>query len=146
MSQNRSRAVTFGLTRAQYGVLNFVREFTRERGIAPTLQEIARGRGGSKGSVHALVKQLAERGRVVYTPHRSRSIQVIEPDDVTITLSPDMDIALRALAEQRGATREEIVAAAVREFVKSSDPRETDVSERRAIDPVMITRTCCDGA
>jgi len=67
-----------GLTKKQRQVLEFVKQFTTETSISPTLDEICAGCGmKSKSQAHHVLTGLRERGYVEWIPHRVRSICVL---------------------------------------------------------------------
>ena len=77
------------LTEKQIRVLRYFRDYRRERGIAPTLDEAAQALGVSKITVHEHLKQLTKKGAI----HRDRA----KARAVAILLDPD------AAAESRTA-------------------------------------------
>lgn len=69
---------TQGLTPRQAEALTFIIAFQRDRLISPSVREIARGIGASSNStVQRLLEGLRERGRIVWRPGLSRSIEIV---------------------------------------------------------------------
>lgn len=66
------------LTEKQLAVLNFIRDFIRDRGFSPTLEEMSQFFGVSKITIYEHVKALEEKGAVSKAPNRKRSIQVLD--------------------------------------------------------------------
>lgn len=67
-----------GLTGPQSEALTIIAEHTAKHGSAPSYAEIAVAMGfASKGPVHHLVHQLAERGAIKVGRHRARSISIV---------------------------------------------------------------------
>lgn len=69
------------LTLKQSEVLDFVRAAIRNKGVAPTLDEIADHFGTAKITVHEHLTHLQDKGRILRQPFKSRAITVIEPTD-----------------------------------------------------------------
>lgn len=76
------------LTEKQIRVLRYFRDYRRERGIAPTLDEAAQALGVSKITVHEHLKQLTKKGAI----HRDRA----KARAVAILLDPDAEAEPRA--------------------------------------------------
>ena len=58
--------------------LDFIAEYWRENGFAPSFDEIREGLGAkSKSSVSSLVSQLERRGHVTRIPNLARSVRVV---------------------------------------------------------------------
>jgi repressor LexA len=70
------------LTRRQRQVLDFITEFTRSRGFAPSLEEIAAHMGfASVSNAHQHVAALERRGHIRRDPNKSRALQVVDPEE-----------------------------------------------------------------
>lgn len=69
------------LTAVQAKLLTFIKAYKVENGdMSPTFVEMANAIGlRSKSGVHRLVNGLEERGHVILTPNRARSIEIVEP-------------------------------------------------------------------
>src|SRR5262249_33220621 len=67
------------LTEKQLAVLNFIRDFIRDRGISPTLDEMSQYFGVSKITVYEHVSALEKKGALRKTRNLARSIELIEP-------------------------------------------------------------------
>jgi repressor LexA len=69
------------LTRRQREILDFVREFIRENGYSPSLEEIGRHFGlSSVATVHKHVQHLVQKGQLRKAWNRSRSVEPVEDD------------------------------------------------------------------
>lgn len=64
------------LTPKQLRIVEYVREYDREHGLAPTLDEIAAELDVSKVTVFEHLKALERKGAIVRTYHKSRSIEL----------------------------------------------------------------------
>ncbi|MBL8898364.1 MAG: transcriptional repressor LexA [Planctomycetes bacterium] len=65
------------LTPKQLSILRFIQEYFDERGIAPTLDEIAEHCGVNKVTIHGHLVELEKKGAVVREPRMARSIRVV---------------------------------------------------------------------
>jgi len=77
------------LTPKQLEVVEFVREYGREHGFSPTLEEIAAEMGVSKVTVFEHLKALERKGAVVRSYHKARSVELAPelargPDEATL--------------------------------------------------------------
>ena len=69
------------LTQKQIGVLRFFRDYRRETGIAPTLEEAAQELGVSKITVYEHLNQLVKKGAVRRDKARARAVSILyDPD------------------------------------------------------------------
>ena len=68
------------LTEKQLAVLDFIRDFIRDKGISPTLEEMSQYFGVSKITIYEHVKALEEKGAVRKQPNKKRSIEIVEQD------------------------------------------------------------------
>jgi repressor LexA len=66
------------LTEKQLAVLDFIRDFIRDRGISPTLDEMSQFFGVSKITVYEHVNALEKKGAISKTPNMARSITLID--------------------------------------------------------------------
>jgi repressor LexA len=64
------------LTPKQLRVLTFIRDFTRARGYAPTMQELADDFGVSKVTVFEHIAALQKKGYLKRSRHKARSLQL----------------------------------------------------------------------
>ncbi len=67
------------LTERQLAVLNFIRDFIRDRGISPTLDEMSQYFGVSKITIYEHVSALEKKGALRKTRNLARSIELVEP-------------------------------------------------------------------
>lgn len=69
------------VTRRQQEILEFIRDFTARWSYAPSLEEIQhRFRLGSAATVHKHLKNLEDKGLLRKQPHKSRSLELVEPE------------------------------------------------------------------
>ncbi len=67
-------------TPKQLQIMSFIRDYRREKGTAPTLEEIGRSLGIHRVTVHQHVGALVKKGAVKKLPQRSRSIEILDQD------------------------------------------------------------------
>lgn len=72
------------LTKKQYDLLLFINRRLKERGVAPSFDEMKEALGlRSKSGIHRLMTGLEERGFIRRLPHRARALEVIRlPENV----------------------------------------------------------------
>ena len=81
------------VTRRQQEILEFIKDFTGRLGYAPSLEEIQhRFRLGSPATVHKHLKNLEEKGLLRKQPHRSRSLELVEPELATTSRTIDLPL------------------------------------------------------
>jgi repressor LexA len=68
------------LTEKQLAVLNFVRDFIRDKGISPTLDEMSQYFGVSKITIYEHVNALEKKGAIRKTRNMARSISLVEDE------------------------------------------------------------------
>lgn len=69
------------LTRRQREILDYVRQFIRENGYSPSLEEIGRHFGlSSVATVHKHVQHLVQKGHLRKAWNRSRSVEPVEEE------------------------------------------------------------------
>ncbi len=101
------------LTEKQSDVLAFIRDFIADKGISPTLEEMAQYFGVSKITIHEHVKALEGKGAIRKTANRKRSIELVEDAgqpgiaDAPVAEAPSITIRGRVAA---GAFIEEVEA------------------------------------
>ena len=66
-------------TEKQLRIMEFIQQFREERGISPTLDEIASNFGVTKITVYEHVHQLARKGALKREKFRARSIELLAP-------------------------------------------------------------------
>lgn len=70
-----------GLTAKQTQLLDYLRGYTADFGIAPSIREMGAHLGlNSTGNVRALLDRLEERGAIRRLPYRARGIEVVDAD------------------------------------------------------------------
>ncbi len=73
------------LTEKQIRVLRYFRDFRRERGIAPTLDEAAAALGVSKITIHEHLKQLTRKGAIYRDRAKARAVAILHDPDAAET-------------------------------------------------------------
>lgn len=69
------------LTGRQAAVLRFFRDYRRQNGISPTLDEAAKALGVNKITIHEHIRHLEQKGAIVRDPGKSRAVAVVfDPD------------------------------------------------------------------
>ncbi len=69
------------LTEKQIRVLRFFRDYRRDKGIAPTLEEAARALGVSKITIHEHLNQLTRKGAIHRDRAKARAVAILyDPD------------------------------------------------------------------
>lgn len=66
-------------TEKQLRIMEFIQSFRAERGIAPTLEEIARNFGVTKITIYEHINQLERKGAIRREKFRARSIEILAP-------------------------------------------------------------------
>jgi len=69
------------LTKRQHDVLEFVKRFRQNRGLAPTLEEIATELHVSKVTIFEHLQALERKGYIRKTRNHSRSLEIVDPRD-----------------------------------------------------------------
>ncbi len=75
------------LTEKQLSVLNFIRDFIRDRAISPTLDEMSQYFGVSKITIYEHVSALEKKGALRKTKNLARSIELVEPEPAGVRRS-----------------------------------------------------------
>ena len=69
------------LTEKQINVLRFFRDYRKEHGIAPTLEEAAEALGVSKITIHEHLNQLTRKGAIHRDKAKARAVAILwDPD------------------------------------------------------------------
>ena len=83
------------VTPRQQEILGFIKDFTAERGYAPSLEEIQKRFAlGSSATVHKHLKNLEDKGLLRKQPHKSRSLELVESDPVSTGVGRTIDLPL----------------------------------------------------
>lgn len=69
------------LTEKQIRVLRFFRDYRRERGISPTLDEAAQALGVSKITIHEHLNQLSRKGAIHRDKAKARAVAILHDPD-----------------------------------------------------------------
>ncbi len=75
-------------TPKQLEIMNFIREYRRGNGTAPTLEEIGKHLGIHRVTVHQHVGALVKKGAVQKLPQRSRSIEILDREFLPVPTIP----------------------------------------------------------
>lgn len=75
------------LTEKQIRVLRYFRDYRREKGIAPTLDEAAHALGVSKITIHEHLNQLTRKGAIHRDRAKARAVAILYDPDSTETVS-----------------------------------------------------------
>ena len=82
------------LTEKQLCVLRYFRDYRRERGISPTLEEAAEHLGVSKITVYEHLNQLVKKGAVHRDKAKARAVAILyDPDEETSRSSEPPSVA-----------------------------------------------------
>jgi len=127
------------LTEKQLSVLNFIRDFIRDRGIAPTLDEMSQFFHVSKITIYEHVSALEKKGALRKTKNLARSIELVEPE----RRSSPAALTVRG----RIAAGSAIEACEVPEAFAFEDlaPPDSDCYLLRVVGDSMIKAHICDG-
>lgn len=127
------------LTEKQLAILSFIRDFIRDKGISPTLDEMSQYFGVSKITIYEHVNALEKKGALRKTRNLARSIELIESQPGTA--SRTLDIRGRIAA---GSAIEAIDAP---ESFSMDDlhPPGSDAYLLRVVGDSMINAHICDG-
>ncbi|MEY3022853.1 MAG: LexA repressor [Planctomycetota bacterium] len=98
-SPKSSKRSSLSLTPKQLRVLKLIRDTRRQKGVSPTMQEIADEVGVSRVTVFEHVEALIAKGALVRDPNKARSL-LIAPD---LFLPEDEEAPARDLQEEREA-------------------------------------------
>jgi repressor LexA len=71
------------LTEKQIRVLRYFRDYRRQKGIAPTLDEAARALGVSKITIHEHLNQLTKKGAIHRDKAKARAVAILHDPDAT---------------------------------------------------------------
>ncbi|MBI4606345.1 MAG: repressor LexA [Planctomycetes bacterium] len=66
-------------TEKQLRIMEFIQQFRAERGISPTLEEIAKNFGVTKITIYEHINQLERKGAIKREKFRARSIEILVP-------------------------------------------------------------------
>ncbi|NKB89859.1 MAG: repressor LexA [Acidobacteria bacterium] len=77
------------LTKRQKETLDYIAGYVRDRGYAPTLEEIGEHFGlSSPATVYKHVQQLVSKGYLRKTRHQGRGLEIVEPDSRSSFAAP----------------------------------------------------------
>lgn len=72
------------LTEKQIRVLRYFRDYRREKGIAPTLEEAAEALGVSKITIHEHLNQLTKKGAIHRDKAKARAVAILHDPDARV--------------------------------------------------------------
>ncbi|MEY4674373.1 MAG: transcriptional repressor LexA [Planctomycetota bacterium] len=78
------------LTEKQIGVLRFFRDYRKQHGIAPTLEEAAEALGVSKITIHEHLNQLTRKGAIHRDKAKARAVAILWDPDAEETAAASM--------------------------------------------------------
>ena len=88
-----------GLTRMQRECLLFITEYAKEKGFPPSFEEMKEGLGlKSKSGVHRLIVALEERGHIIRSANRARSVELVTDETFEADLSPEVRRQIKTVA------------------------------------------------
>ena len=103
--------MSFGLTRRQRQVFDFIRAKIEAHNVPPSYDEIKQAVGlKSKSSVARIIDELEERGAIRRLPGRSRSIEIVRQ---AMTVPSDLVDAIIRASIKTGRSREGVVREVV---------------------------------
>lgn len=76
------------LTEKQIRVLRYFRDYRREKGIAPTLDEAAQALGVSKITIHEHLNQLTRKGAIHRDRAKARAVAILHDPDASESPAP----------------------------------------------------------
>jgi repressor LexA len=84
------------LTEKQIRVLRYFRDYRRDKGIAPTLDEVAQALGVSKITIHEHLNQLTRKGAIHRDRAKARAVAILHDPDAEIDgpSAPPMTVPL----------------------------------------------------
>ncbi|MGE3173367.1 MAG: transcriptional repressor LexA [Planctomycetota bacterium] len=112
------------LTEKQIRVLRYFRDFRREKGIAPTLDEAASALGVSKITIHEHLKQLTRKGAIYRDRAKARAVAILhDPDaeDAPVANLPTLPLLGRIAAGRPIEALEDREEISLAELVPTGD-------------------------
>lgn len=114
------------LTEKQIRVLRYFRDYRREKGIAPTLDEAAQALGVSKITIHEHLNQLTKKGAIHRDRAKARAVAILlDPDageqDLTPTVIPTLPLVGRIAAGNPIEAIEEREEVSLTDLVPTGD-------------------------
>ncbi|MCA8951351.1 MAG: transcriptional repressor LexA [Planctomycetes bacterium] len=80
------------LTEKQIRVLRYFRDYRRERGISPTLDEAAKALGVSKITIHEHLNQLTRKGAIHRDRAKARAVAILHDPDAGADEVPELAV------------------------------------------------------
>ncbi len=85
-------AMDLMLTEKQIRVLRYFRDYRREKGIAPTLEEAAAALGVSKITIHEHLNQLSKKGAIHRDKAKARAVAILHDPDARDEVIPHASV------------------------------------------------------
>ena len=135
------------LTPRQQEVVRVIEEFTREKGYAPTLEEIAARLGVTKITVFHLLARLKRKGVIRRGHYQTRSVEIVKPKVPVIRPSASVWDGGEFPLKGRIAAGQPIEAVETPDTVKFSDmfPAQKGRYVLRVQGDSMVEEHICDG-
>jgi SOS-response transcriptional repressor LexA len=115
LTAGKALTAGMGLTARQKAILDFLRAFAAEHGVAPSYSEICEQLEiRSKATVGRLIAGLESRGAIRRLPRHARAIEIIAtPDSLFEFLSAEMRMRLDAWCRASGDDPKSVLADAL---------------------------------
>lgn len=133
------------LTRRQRDILDFLREYTEQEGLSPTLEEIAQHFGVNKVTVFGHVAELERKGVIERAaPGISRGLRIVEEEDPS-TATPGAGPGVSILGRIAAGAPIEAIESPETLDLNDLVPRDRDVYALRVRGDSMIEDSIRDG-
>jgi repressor LexA len=115
--------MTLSLTKKQRHLLNFIEDFIRMNGYAPSYEEMAEHFGlRSKATVYEHIQALEDKGYLRVRQGRARSLEVVSMDNIPVTPAIELPlVGLITAGEPIEAIQQPETISVPRELVRSTD-------------------------
>ncbi len=128
------------LTKRQKQILDYIKQFIRHKGYAPTFEELRRHfKLVSKSTVHGHIKALELKGYIKRLNHKSRAIEIIRKDNTKLISIPFLGTIAAGQPIEAIENKETIAVA------KKRLPESGDVYALRVTGNSMIDENINDG-
>jgi repressor LexA len=125
------------LTERQRDILNFIRDFQKERGIAPTHREICDHFGfSSYGTVYKHLSLLQKKGLIRRDWNQKRGVELVEQPEQVLTQSSDPTSEPANRRPEAGPTARELPLFG---YIAAGRPLDVDVSDETIAVPEHLT-------
>ena len=86
-------------TDRQLAILEFIQRYRGDRGVSPTLEEIAQHFGVTKVTIYDHIRQLEKKGAIRKVPHLARSLEILDEEflgaSAPAEVEPTLPVSLR---------------------------------------------------